>query len=99
MAKNTLELREELRPRAFPADVIGGVRKVHLVQTPSDRIRDTLYEAGRIMYGLVPDERFQLFVGDVMHDLAVRAEQTLCGLHGVEADHEPLRVLADRKKA
>lgn len=90
--KNITELRQLLAPRAFPRESPGEAPKVHLVQQPSDRMRDTLYEAGRVLYGLVPDGAFQEYVGNVMHDLAIMGESELCRMHGVETEHAPLRL-------
>jgi len=90
--KDITELRELLRPRPWPRDVPGELPKVHFIQTPSDTLRDRLYEAGRILFGLVPDSDFQQFAGNVLHDLCVLGEAEICRMHGIKAEHSALRV-------
>jgi hypothetical protein len=83
---NIAELREQLRPRAFPDGTS--------VQTASDRLRDKAFEIGSVLFGLVPDSDYQQLVGNVLHDLVVIGEATLCQLREVKGiEHDMLRVL------
>jgi len=91
---DTTELRELMRPREFPSDEPGTRPKIHLVQTPSDMLRERLYDAGKIVFGLVPDAAFQRWAGRLLYELAVAGEVRLCELHKVDAEHEELELLS-----
>ncbi len=91
--KDTTELRERLRPREYPSDPPGERPTVHLVQGPSDALRDRAYDAGVRLFALVPDTDVQQFFGLVLEDLVLIGEAKLCELHGIKTEHAPLQVL------
>lgn len=86
--KNIDELRELLRPRAFPQNV-----PAQAAQQLSDRLRDKAHEIGAVLFGLVPEPEFHAYAGNVLHDLVVLGEQRICAARGVEVEHAALLAL------